>query len=336
MADRPAPARTRARVLALAAVLAALSLLPLPRPAQAVTSTTYQNPVFATDFPDPFVLPTRGLFVAYATNRDRNVQVVSSRDLVRWTLHGDAMPVLPSWARSGHTWAPAVLELAGQYVLYFTARHHRWNVPCIGMAVSVGPKGPFMHTSSEPLVCQPGRGGSIDPSVYRHTDSSLWLLWKSEGHRRGEPTRIWSHRLRGDGQALTGRLHQLLRTDRPWEGPIIENPSMVRIDGRLHLFYSGNRWETDRYAIGYATCRTPAGPCTKAGGPLVRSTPAVAGPGGQEFVRMLDGSVWMAYHGWDPGRVGYPHGHRSLRIDRVRVVGGRPEVRPTAQPTRLG
>ena len=299
------------------------------------TSSTYRNPVIPADFPDPFVLPTHGVYAAYATNRDMNVQVMTSPDLVYWTLHGDAMPRLPNWAVPGRTWAPSVLELPGRYVMYFAAYNAPARVPCIGVAVSASLLGPFVSPWGSPLMCQPDRGGSIDPSVFRDDDGTPWLVWKSEGNPFGEPSRIWSQRLSGDGLGFVGPAAYLLRTDQPWEDGVVENPSMVRIGGRLHLFYSGNHWEGGGYAINDATCATPFGPCTKAAGPWLASGPAVAGPGGQEFMRFLDGTVLMTYHGWTPGQVGYPAGRRSLRVDRVEVSNGNPSVHATAQPTPL-
>ena len=48
------------------------------------------------------------------------------------------------------------------------------------------------------------------------------------------------------------------------------------------LLYSGGWWESSGYAIGYGTCDSPLGPCTKAtiDGPLVASVGEEAGPGG--------------------------------------------------------
>src|SRR5207253_1545427 len=83
-------------------------------------------PVYTTNFPDPFILPHGSEFLAYATNAEghrANVQMARSTDLVHWQpvrdggrLH-DAMPVLPSWAREGWTWAPEVARVGDRYLL---------------------------------------------------------------------------------------------------------------------------------------------------------------------------------------------------------------------------
>lgn len=105
---------------------------------------------------------------------------------------------------------------------------------------------------------------------------------------------------------------------------------MVREGGRLFLFYSANWWESDRYATGYATCSGPLGPCTKqtTDGPWFHSIFALAGPGGAEFFRDTKGHLWMAYHAWQAGKVGYGvGGARKLWTTPVVIDGaGRPAL----------
>jgi beta-xylosidase len=312
------------------AALAAAAVVASGAPSSAIPVATpvgtYQNPVFATDFPDPFVYNDMGTYIAYATNGNGpNIQVIASTDLRNWVLHRDALPTLPAWADAGKTWAPALVKTAGQYVLYYTAHHRTGGINCIGRAHGPTPYGPFSDTSTVPLVCQSGyRGGSIDPSVYVDKYARPWLLWKSEGTAGIEPTRIWSRPLRYDGLEFEGRAFELLHTDQAWEQPIIENPSMVFEGGKLLLFYSAGRWQDGSYAINWAHCAGLGGPCTKNLGPWVRSTGPVVGPGGQDFFRTGDGKLWMSYHAWNASSVGYPNGKRSLRIDRVLMRDGHP------------
>jgi beta-xylosidase len=304
-----------AAIVALAALLAPTS----PAPAAPLLKRSYANPVVAMDFPDPFVLRDGAGYVAYATNANGpNIQTFTSTDLRTWVLHRDALPSLPAWAVPGRTWAPSVVKTANQYVLYFTARHRTGKIPCIGRAVGRTAVGPFLHPIAEPLVCQPTRGGSIDPSPFVDGYGRPWLLWKSEGIAGKEPTRIWSRPLSLDGVRFEGTATELAKQDLGWEGDIIENPSMVRARGAHFLFYSAGRWQDSSYGIGFAVCDGPAGPCRKAPHKWIGSTGDVAGPGGQELFRGVDGSLWMSYHAWDADRVGYENGGvRSLRVDRI-------------------
>lgn len=324
--------KVRGRVSLLLVVLAVLAtvLVVAPEPSGAIPiagpTGTYQNPVFGLDFPDPYVFNDHGTYTAYATNANGpNIQIITSADLKTWTLHRDALPSLPSWAVPGKTWAPAIVKAGTGYVLYYTARHRAGGINCIGAAFGTSSIGPFHDFNAVPIVCQSGyRGGSIDPSPYVDKYGRPWLLWKSEGTAGIEPTRIWSRPMRFDGLAFDGPAFQLLHTDQAWEGPIIENPSMVYAGGKLLLFYSGGRWQDSSYAINYAECAGLGGPCTKVPGPWVHSTGAVAGPGGPDFFRAENGKLWMTYHAWRSDRVGYPQGIRTLRIDRVVMSNGRP------------
>jgi beta-xylosidase len=276
---------------------------------------------YPQDFPDPYLFRAGAHWYAVSTQRGTTkVPVIRSTDLVHWEERGDALAQLPRWSRFGSLWAPSVLAVPTGFVLYYTTPHAETGLQCLSRAVSPLPDGPFVDVSAEPLVCQTERGGSIDPSPFRDAEGRPWLTWKSEGTLDGEPTRIWSQRLRDDGRALLGEPSELLRTELTWEGPIIEGPSIVAAGGRYHLFYSGNRWETDAYATGHARCASPAGPCVRsAATPVLRPHTSEAGAGGGDVFIDLDGSLKLAYHAWDPTSVGYPTGLRRLRIGAIRL-----------------
>jgi len=279
------------------------------------------NPVHAGDFPDPFVLAARGAYYAYGTNAGDNVQLLESDDLASWRRLPDALPVLPAWAARGRTWAPSVLERDGRWVLFYTASHAASGVQCIGRALALEPKGPFVDAAPEPLVCRPQeKAGAIDASPFVDGDGAAYLLWSD---CCTAPLSIWSQRLSADGLSLLGAPTRLLDADQAWEGQVVEAPSMLLEAGRYHLLYSGNRWQSGRYAIGTALCDGPQGPCRKAPAPVLQSEGAMAGPGGQEFFRDRRGDPWIAYHAWTAPNVSYAaKGARSLRVDRIALTDG--------------
>ncbi|MEV0902172.1 glycoside hydrolase family 43 protein [Actinoplanes sp. NPDC049802] len=297
---------------------------------------SFTNPVYLENFPDPGVVSADGTWYAYGTNNaTANVPLLTSTDLVHWTEAGDALPEVGRWAVRGNTWAPEVVRTAaGKYVLYYTARWARADRQCIGAAVSDTPYGPFTDASDEPLICQDDEGGSIDASPYTHTDGTLYLYWKNDGNHIGAPTHLYGQRLTVDGLALTGERTRLLTNDKPWQVHVIEAPQMVRHDDRLYLFYSANAFDSDAYAVGYATCQTPLGPCADAAeNPILKSTPAAAGPGHSYLITLANGSNWLLYHAWPPDAVGSISPGRQLWLDPVDWVDGRPVVHgPTATP----
>lgn len=275
-------------------------------------------PVLRANFPDPFILEHDGQYLAYATNGGgANVPMASSTNLTAWQflqsqsdssrLH-DAMPVLPSWARTGFTWAPEVLKTPGGFVLYFTARHAASGLQCVGAATSPDPRGPFTSQATEPLVCQTALGGTIDASPFRAPDGQLYLYFKNDGNNpaANKPTEIFAQRLSADGLSVTGDPVSLVRNDKPWEGRVVEAPTMVEQGGAYVLFFSANDFDwhssqrVSNYAIGYANCQGPLGPCTDApNNPFLAGTaqPCLSGPGHQAAFQ-AQGRQFLAFHSW--------------------------------------
>ncbi len=273
-------------------------------------------PVYRVDFPDPFIIEHEGRFLAYATNATRhraNVQMAVSEDLVSWApleeggrLH-DAMPVLPAWAERGWTWAPEVMELDGRYLLYFTARERASGRQCTGVATSADPLGPFASEAAEPLICQRELGGTIDATPFRDEDGQLYLYYKADANAVGKPTDIFVQPMTPDGKGLTGEAVTLLTNDKPWHAHVIESPTMVRQGDAYVLFYSANHfgWEPHQrlspYAMGYAMCAGPMGPCEDAPeNPILhsysdRTAGCLSGPGHQAVFEAR-GRQYIVFH----------------------------------------
>jgi beta-xylosidase len=289
---------------------------------------TFANPVYDENFPDPFVLRVGDEYYAYGTNGENgNVPTLRSRDLVHWRQVGDAFPELGAWANEGKTWAPEVLRRRdGEFVLYYTAQSAEFLVQCIGRAVASAPAGPFVDSSKRPLVCQRAEGGSIDASPFVD-GSSLYLLWKNDGNAVGRDTFIYAQRLAADGLSLVGRPARLVTQDAAWEGALVEAPTLWVSAGRYFLFFSANKFYDSTYAVGYARCERPLGPCEDAPeNPILKTACDAVGPGHQSLVRTDDGDTWIVYHAWPPDAVNSEFPGRLMWIDRVEWKGGRPDV----------
>lgn len=287
-------------------------------------------PADRRDAPDPFVLVDGDRYVLYSTQvGPHSVPVATSPDMRRWSAPTDALPQLPTWAAWGRTWAPGVARLGDRYLLYFTARHEASGRQCIGVADSDSATGPFVSTAAEPLVCQTELGGSIDPYPFLDTDGTVYLLWKADSNAIGRASTLFAQRLAADGLALAGEPVGLLTSGAAWEQPLIENPALVATDWSYVLFYSGGWYNSEGYAVGYATCDSPLGPCSRAtvAAPLLATAGDEAGPGGACVVTGAAGDQWLAYHAWTSGAVGYDSGGaRTLRFASLTWVDGAPAV----------
>jgi beta-xylosidase len=297
----------------------------------------FTNPVYTSNFPDPDVLATGSDYLAFGTQGpEGNIQTLSSPDLVHWKTGADALPALGSWASTGNTWAPEVMKIASSYVLYYVARGTAAGVQCVGRATSTTPQGPYKDSSSQPLVCQKSLGGSIDPDPFRDAQGKLWLYWKNDGNCCGKPVHLWAQPLSSDGLTLTGTPTALISNTKPWQGNLVEAPEMVLHDGHYVLFYSANNYASADYAIGYATCTTPKGPCKDVSEqPLVASKGEAAGPGHCFVFTAADGSTWMIYHAWPADNIGSDLPGRELWLDPIQWVDDLPRFAgPNSAPQK--
>jgi beta-xylosidase len=306
-----------------------------------VIEAMFQNPVIATDFPDPFIRKFGNTWYAYATNiPGYHVPVASSADIRNWRLLGDAFPRLPRWAhRAGSfVWAPEVIRLDGRYAMYYTARHSATDRQCIGLAFSDSPAGPFRDPHDAPLINQVEEGGSIDASPFLDTDGSLYLYWKNDGNRFRQQTYLYGQRLSPDGSQRIGDPVRMLGHGRPWHGRLVEAPCMWHRDGLYYLFYSANGYRSSHYAVGYALCETPLGPSRDAQeNPILASdlsrAPLVVGPGHLTVFQDDVGESWIVYHVWDTTPSGRRLDRRVVWLDRLGWQDGRPVVQgPTRSP----
>jgi hypothetical protein len=77
-----------------------------------------------------------------------------------------------------------------------------------------------------------------------------------------------------------------------------------------------------------AECQGPLGPCrSSAANPVLASDQSMEGPGGPSLFTDTQGNLWLAFHAWLPGEVGYPNG-RALFLRRVDLSGDTPSVVP--------
>ncbi len=301
-----------------------------------LTNGTSTGLVYPFDFPDPDVVLVGGTYFAYATNSVAgNIQIIESKDLVHWSVVGDALPSLPIWAIPDFTWAPGVIQIGGSFDLYYAAvvAGSTGGEECISVATATQPQGPFVDASTAPLECQAALGGSVDPSPFVDANGTMYLQWKSVG-AGGQPATIWSEELDATGTGFAGGPSAtptaLITADQAWEAGVVEAPDLVTDAGRYFLFYSGNNWDSADYGVGVATCTGPLGPCTDSSSqPILAGGPGMEGPGGASIFADASGTAWIAFDAYLPGAVGFPHS-RDLYLRRIDLTGSLPVVEPAS------
>lgn len=295
----------------------------------AADSLAARNPVLRQNFPDPFLLEADGRIYAYATNSGGvRVQVSSSTDLEHWSVPTEALARLPAWVNRDKpdVWAPEVLHLDSHYLLYFSARSKSVTRPdgvgrlCIGTAVSTRPDRDFVPRDT-PLICDEFAEGVIDVSPFRDGDR-LYLYYKNDGNCCKRATQIFARELDSTGLATVGATAQLgVSNDQPWEGDVIEAPTMIKHNGAYYLFYSANAYDKPGYAVGYARCKGPLGPCKDASTQPLLKTPAQPvgwfGPGHQSILQ-FQGRTVIAYHAWNVLPDGKRDRCRAMHIDELK------------------
>jgi beta-xylosidase len=315
----------------LAALIAMAGIAAVIPPASA-QSSTFTTPAYQGDFPDPAVILVGGTYWAYSTgSAGRNLQVMSSPDLHTWSAPVDPLPKLPAWAAPGLTWAPGVINAAGTYLMYYTVHDPSLAHQCISVATSSTPGGPFMDTSSGPLLCQSSNGGSIDPNPYLDPSTGqLVLMWKSDDNSIGQTTHLWGQPLTAGGLSFAPGTSPtlLLSQTASWQSPAIEGPAVVKNGNRYYLFYSANNYASASSGIGYAVSSSLLGRYSNQSwfGPWLGSRGNATGPQGPWVFSDASGATRLAFAAWD-GPIGYNNGGaRSLWVATLTFRRGSPQA----------
>ncbi|WP_433832930.1 family 43 glycosylhydrolase [Actinoplanes sp. CA-015351] len=325
------PVRLATAVTAALALAAGL-LTASATPSAAVAS----GPVIDQNFADPDIMKVGRTYYAYATNSDgRNITWATSTNLTDWAVQGtDALPALGAWADpdwsfppggSGDhgVWAPEVFAAGPRsFVMWYTAHDRASGKQCIGAATATAPGGPFVPRDTA-LVCTPETGGAIDASSF-FENGRRYILWKNDGNCCSQDTWLHLQQVSADGLRRVGAETELIKQNKPFEGILVEAPTLWKHGSTYVLFYSANFFGDGSYVSSYATSTQLRGPYTKAAAPLMTTDAfagTVRGPGGQDVVTGPDGKDRIVFHGWNSGFT-----YRAMYSQRLDWHGSRPVV----------
>ena len=273
----------------------------------------YENPVLTGDYPDPSVIRGSEGWWAVVTSDGwlPPYTILQSPDLVNWRVVGSVLKRRPAWIRD-HFWAPEIVRRGNRYLVYYAARSRRGRF-CVGVAWSRRAYG--FYKDEGPLVCPPH--GAIDPLPVLDEAGRPNLIWKENGNATGLPTPIIGAPLSADGFEVAGAWRELLRNDAPWEGRLVEAPTMTRHDGRFYMLYSAGSCcgPACNYVTGVARSETLYGRWEKHPGPILASNSRFRCPGHGSVVSGPWGSRFFVYHAYsttEPLLVG-----RQLLVDKL-------------------
>jgi xylan 1,4-beta-xylosidase len=275
---------------------------PLPAPTPPVPAIA--NPVLAGDYPDPSITKVGNTYWASATSSNWGpvFPLLKSTNLTDWTLVGHVFPHgRPAWA-DYYFWAPEISEDRGRTYVYYTA-HKRGGNLCVAVASADRPEGPYRDHG--PLVGQPD--GSIDGFPMLDEHGQAYLIWKEDGNSVQKPTPIWAQRLSDDRTTLVGEKKELIRNTAPWEGNLVEGPSVVRHNGYFYMFYAANGCcgHNCTYGTGVARAQSLLGPWEKyAKNPILTKNDAWTCPGHGTTLQR-DGRWYMLHHAYEVGSFEY-------------------------------
>jgi beta-xylosidase len=142
--------------------------------------------------------------------------------------------------------------------MYYSANEHLYA------ATASSPKGPFKQVGSYQMEKLIGSEKCIDSHVFIDEDSTAYIFFV----RFTDGNCIWQAKLSDDFiTPVEGTLRKCFAASQSWElkmGRINEGPNIIKQGRRYYLTYSGNHYESQDYAVGYAyTTNIATGTWTK-------------------------------------------------------------------------
>jgi beta-xylosidase len=251
------------------------------------SKATFQNPLFAGDYPDPTILRVGEDFYMTHTSYSFSPGLViwHSRDMVNWTPISQVMDAAPT---RNEIWAPDLVEHGGRYYIYF---------PMGGIFVvhADHPRGPW----SEPIDL---KVRDIDPGHVVGPDGTRYL-YSAGGH---------VIQLAPDGLSTVGKSTKAYNgwafpSDWKTEGTWLESPKLTRRGEYYYLICAegGTAGPPTSHMAVVARSESPLGPWENSPhNPLIHTYSAEEdwwSVGHGTLVSTPDDRWYFVYHGYRKG-----------------------------------
>lgn len=267
-------------------------------------------------YADPTIYAENGKYYLAGT---RNVQpdgfvLLESTDLNEWKhSEGDTLLFHPGDSYGTKWfWAPQILKEGDEYWLTYSANEQT------SFAKSNNLNGPYKGISIDPID---GSEKNIDSFLFKDDDGKWYLyhvrfdhgnfLWVAEF----DPTK---------GTIIKDTLRPCFRNDQDWENtdaypcdPIMEGPTVIKLDDKYYLFYSANHYMSPDYAVGYAVSDSPTGPWLKnPGNPIIhKDIVDENGSGHGDIFKDNEGNFRYVYHVHNSDSVVAPRRTRIVKLN---------------------
>lgn len=296
------------------------------------SSTSSSNePVLDSDFPDPTVINANGKYYAYATETGGTIiQIASSADLKTWKLEGAALREKPLWS-DRHYWAPHVLydSAMKKFVMFYSAESKDTTTgKCLTVALADHPTGPFI-SNTQPLIC--GEGFiNIDPMAFVDPSSGKKLLYWGSGFG---PIKV--QEMSDDWQSFkpgTSAKPVIFPKKEKDYTELVEGAWVDYYNGYYYLYYSGDNCCGDKakYAVLVSRSRNPFGPFQSLGeangtgkSVILEKDSFFLAPGHNSIIHDKSGNAFIAYHAIKNGS---PKTVRVMYINPIQYSNGWPVV----------
>jgi beta-xylosidase len=254
------------------------------------------NPIFSGWYADPEGVIFANKYWIYPTYSAPFEQQVfmdafSSRDLVSWTKHERIIDTTKiKWAKKA-MWAPAIVEKAGKYYLFFSANDvHKGEIGGIGVAISGQPQGPFKDLIGKPLINEIVNGAQpIDQFVFKDKDGQYYMIYGGWGHCN-------IVKLKPDFSGLMpfadGTTYKEI-TPKDY----VEGPFMFTRNNKYYFMWSEGGWGGPNYRVAYGIADSMFGPFEKIGVILQQDASIATGAGHHSVMKHPVKDQWyIVYH----------------------------------------
>lgn len=272
---------------------------------------------------DPTVYTENGKYYMAGTRSwsPAGFTLLESDDMQKWRYtRPDSMMLIKDNSTYGNTgfWAPQIYKYNDKYLFAYTANEQT----CVAEASKLG------DVFTQPTVrAVDSSAKNIDPFIFRDDDGKYYFYHV----RFGGGNYLWVAEFDPETCTLVpGTLKKCFSNTQAWEhtgaypsDPIMEGPTVIKLDNTYYLFYSANHYMSPDYAVGYATAPSPMGPWTKnPNNPVFnRALVGERGPGHGDVFYANDGSMRYVYHVHNSDTKANPRRTRILTLNVDKSAG---------------